>query len=217
MTDTPTHLDRDDRRYLYADAAKANPFKNVDYEPGPYVDTDGEPTAAGRDLVMKSVAAGNLQDFVADQLGIRPRDFAKKVKSPTTSWAALWAVANAAADSALIRIMVWRATVLKDPESLKFILRIRGFSEKTAPTANINIDIGKFALAPPGLPYEEFLEFQKTMSLEGKTAWADSHSESAYMKKIGQTTDAPRVITDKSAPSCDDPVGGELTAVNPDE
>lgn len=210
-----------DKKHIRREAAK-QPAEPVRYPDPPYWQDD-ELTAAGRKLVMLSVAAGNLQDFVADQLGLTARAFAKKLKSPTTEVANTWAVANAAADSALIRIMVWRATVLKDPESLKFILRIRGLSEKTAPTTTVSVDTGgKIVLTPPGISYEAFLAFTKSQAADGRIVQPvspdDAESDAAYYAKLGITgpveTRDPKKIADMRAAmaphgapaSCDDPV-----------
>lgn len=206
------------RRDAYA-AARDTPFADPVLPDGPYLTPDGDDLSeAGRTLIEKSVMAGNTQDLVAKQLGLKPVVFAKKINRTGSPFHNAWRFANAELDSAYLRRQTYRALVLRSPDAIAFGLRQRGFSERTAPSTTVNVAIGdKIALVPAGTDYSTFVEFQKSMALEGKTAWGDSFGEAEYMKKIGQVTDAPRVITDKSQPSCDDAVGEELTAVNPDE
>ena len=98
------------------------------YPPPPHI-TNGTLTASGAELIRLSAGAGDRVEFIAVQLGLTPKAFKKLLKDDDGAFARAWQAADAEYESKLFAAISYRAFELHDPESIKFLLRVRGHRE----------------------------------------------------------------------------------------
>lgn len=163
-----------DRRRIRNAAERLTPRADVTYPPGPYLDGDGL-TDAGKEVIRMAVLAGNvIPAHVAHLLGMTVRNFNKNIRDEASEFFEIWEKANAALDSAALRENTYRWTVLHDPEALKFHLRVRGYSEKSAPT--VQVDAGPRIQFVLPAAYDSI---EADMKAHGQTEILDARSPTA--------------------------------------
>ena len=117
------------------------------YPPPPHI-TNGTLTASGAELIRLSAGAGN-RGIYRRSTWPTPKAFKKLLKDDDGAFARAWQAADAEYESKLFAAISYRAFELHDPESIKFLLRVRGHREFGA-AIEINNEGPRIGIMLPG-------------------------------------------------------------------